>query len=391
MRPLRILELRSVWGTGGGPEKTILLGTERANRDRYAITVCYIRDERDTVFGPGAALASGGIDYVEIRERHSFDAGIWRRLTALVESREIDIVHSHDYKTDVLAWGLGWRHGLKVMATVHGWTGHSARERWAYYPLDKRVLARFPALIAVSSQIRRELIRTGTKPARVQTVLNGIDHEAFRRDRSRQAEARRRFELPDDAVIIGSVGRAEPQKRFDLLVRAFAEIAREKPDVHLVIAGTGSCDAQLRDLVIATGLSGRIRLLGHCPEVPLLHHALDLFVQSSDYEGTPNAVLEAMAFETPVVATDAGGTSELIRSGVDGLVVPVGDVLALSRAISHAVDDPTSRVAWAGSARHRAETELSFATRMTRVETVYDNLAAGRPPFAGLVPLDVPA
>src|SRR5262249_62183247 len=122
----------------------------------------------------------------------------------------------------------------------------------------------------------------------------------------------------------GSVGRPEPQKRFDLLIKAVADIRVKHPRVRLVIAGDGSLRATLAAHVQRT-LPDNACLLGHRSDITELHHAFDLFVQSSDYEGTPNAVLEAMALETPVIATDAGGTAELIADGVHGRVVPSGD------------------------------------------------------------------
>ena len=103
MTPIRVLELRSVWGTGGGPEKTILLGAARSNPSRYGVTVCYIRDARDTVFAIDKKAGDLPIDYVEVVERHSFDRSIWPVLRRLVQNRRIDIVHAHDCKTDVLA------------------------------------------------------------------------------------------------------------------------------------------------------------------------------------------------------------------------------------------------------------------------------------------------
>ncbi len=126
---ISVLELRSVRGTGGGPEKTILLGAALADRTRFAITVCYLRDERDRVFQVDRRPETEGLDYVEIAERHSLDRSVWPRLCGLVRERHIGIVHAHDYKTDLLAWLLSRRANVRALATVHGWTGHSTRER----------------------------------------------------------------------------------------------------------------------------------------------------------------------------------------------------------------------------------------------------------------------
>ena len=101
--PIRILELRSVWGTGGGPEKTIVLGAARADRRRFQVTVVYIRDARDEVFDIGSSARRAGVDYVEVTERHSADWLVLSALRCLVRDRKIDIVHAHDYKTNLLA------------------------------------------------------------------------------------------------------------------------------------------------------------------------------------------------------------------------------------------------------------------------------------------------
>ena len=373
-RPIRVLELRSVRGTGGGPEKTIMLGTARTDPRRFAITVCYLRDRRDPVFGIDRVAASLGVDYTEVVERHSFDPAIWRQLRTIVRERGIDIVHAHEYKTDVLALMLARAEGVTPLATVHGWTGHSARERWLYYPIDKRVLARFPKLIAVSGDVRRELVRHGAPPDRVVTVLNGIDPIAFHREADRRDAARIRIGVAPEDIAIGAVGRLEPQKRFDLLIDAFGAVQRDVPRARLFIAGDGSLHAALRRQAAALNLGDRCVFLGHRSDVVELHHAFDLFVQSSDYEGTPNAVLEAMALETPIVATSAGGTAEIARDRIEALIVPSGSADVLADAIRRALSDPSGTRERTVAARRRVETELSFDARMRAVEHVYIEL-----------------
>ncbi len=376
--PVRVLELRSVRGTGGGPEKTILLGAARADSARFAVTVCYLRDARDHVFALAGRARELEVDYLEIVERHSFDPGIWPALRRLVAERGIDVVHAHDYKTNLLAWLLARRGGIVPVATVHGWTGNSRRERRLYYPLDKLQLRLFPRLIAVSAEIRRELVRWGVRPDRVTTILNGIDHRAFRRDPAGVSDTRRALGFPEGAFVVGAVGRLERQKRFDLLLEAMAEVRRQRPDVKLLLVGDGSLRGPLEETARRLGLGDACRFAGHRSDVAFLHHAFDLLVQSSDYEGTPNALLEAMALETPVVATDVGGTAELVRNGVDGLLVPPRDGAALAGAILAVRDDPAATARRVAAARRRAESDLSFDARMHAVEAIYADLARRR-------------
>jgi glycosyltransferase involved in cell wall biosynthesis len=374
-RPVRVLELRSVRGTGGGPEKTILLGAAMADPDRVHVTVCYLRDRRDKVFGIDERAARSRVDYVEIPERHSFDPAVWPQLRRLVRDRAIDLVHAHDYKTDMLALLLTRTDRIGALSTVHGWTGHSMRERMCYYPADKRVLARFPRLIAVSNEIRQELARHGADPARITTVLNAIDHRRFRRDPARVPAARAALGLAAGDIAIGAVGRLEPQKRFDLLIEAFAAVHATLPRTRLFIVGDGSQRASLQRQVDAAGLTEACTLAGHTADVVPAYHAFDLFVQSSDYEGTPNAVLEAMAFQTPIVATDAGGTAELVRHGEHGRIVPTGRVDRLIDAMQAALLDRSTTRTMADRARARVEGDLSFESRVRRVEAIYTEMA----------------
>ena len=373
--PVRVLELRSVRGTGGGPEKTILNGAALADPAEVRVTVAYLRDMRDPVFGIDAWAERLGIDYVEIRERHSFDPAVWGQLTALVRQRRIDLVHAHDYKTNLLALALARRTGVVPLATQHGWTGHSRRERAIYYPADKRLARRFPRVLAVSSDIRRELLRCGARPERVTTILNGIDPAAFARDPRRQPAARARLGVGDTDTVIGSVGRLEPQKRFDLLIEAVAGLLPARPSLTLAIAGDGGERERLTALAARLGLGRRCLLLGHRTDVADLHHAFDLFVQSSDYDGTPNTVLEAMAMETPIVATDAGGTSELVTHAVHALVVPPGRADRLAGAVDDALGNPEAAAARVRAARARVASDLSFEARTRTLERVYRELA----------------
>jgi hypothetical protein len=132
MPHISVLELRSVRGTGGGPEKTILHGAAMRDRSRFSVSVCYIRDQRDDVFAIDDRARAMGIDYVDVTERHSFDPRIWRALTDVVRTRRIDIVHAHDYKTNALAFLLAKRLKVIPLSTAHGYAGASARELRLY-------------------------------------------------------------------------------------------------------------------------------------------------------------------------------------------------------------------------------------------------------------------
>jgi glycosyltransferase involved in cell wall biosynthesis len=206
-------------------------------------------------------------------------------------------------------------------------------------------------------------------------VLNGVDPERFRRVPGRRAESRALFNLPDAAVVIGSAGRLEQEKNFGLLIRSFARLRKEVDQAVLVIAGDGSQKELLGQQIESLGLSGHVRLLGLIDNVATLHHGLDVYVQSSDAEGTANSVLEAMALETPLVATDVGGTTEVARHGREALIVAKGDEGGIVESILQVIRDPEGAALRARHGRIRVETELSFARRTQRIESMYDHVA----------------
>jgi glycosyltransferase involved in cell wall biosynthesis len=378
--PVRVLELRSVRGTGGGPEKTILLGAAQSRPGRCHVTVCYLRDARDATFDVHSRAAALDLDYVELCERRSVDPSLWPRLRHVVRQRRIDIVHAHDYKTDLLALMLARAEGVIPVATAHGWTGHSARERWLYYPVDRQLLRAFPILIAVSSEIRTTLVRAGVRPDRIRVVLNGIDPQQYRRDPERAPAMRAALGFAAEDLVIGTVGRLEPQKRLDLLIHAAAALMPRYPNLRVAIAGEGSQRDAIEALAHACLPPGSVRFIGHTRDVAGFHHALDVFVQASDYEGTSNAVLEAMALGTPIVATAAGGTAEISENAVHALIVPPGDAGVLAAAIEHTWLHCTETADRVARARRRVEGALSFASRMTAVECIYEEAVASRDP-----------
>ena len=372
--PIRVLELRSVRGTGGGPEKTILLSAAQHDRGAVAITVCYIRDDRDAVFGIDQTARQLGIEYVEVRERHSFDWRIVPALVRLIRDRRIDIVHAHEYKTDLLALVLSHMTGAVPLATVHGWSGDSARQR-LYYALDKQLLRWYPLVITVSEPMRQELLTRGASPERVRKIHNGIDAAAFARRPGVRETMRGSLGIRLDAVVIGAIGRLESEKRFDLLLEIAATLDARP---FVVIAGEGSFRPALEKQAADLGIGDRVRLLGHRSDPADVHHAFDVYVQTSDREGIPNALLEAMAVETAIVATDVGGTRELITDGVHGRLAPRGDLAELTAAVRGTLNDPEGTAARVRAARVRVENEFSFRSRLAVVENVYRELLRSR-------------
>ena len=235
----------------------------------------------------------------------------------------------------------------------------------------------------MSGEIRNVLVRWGVKPDRVRVLLNGIDPDAFRRTPGETRRIRNALGIGPGEVVVGAVGRLEPEKRFDVLLEAVARLLPRHPELRLMIVGEGTLRADLLLRAERLGIGRRCVLLGHRSDMVDLYQAFDLFVQSSDHEGSPTVVVEAMAMETPVVATAVGGTKELIEHGVHGLLVPRRDPEAMEAAIEATLDDLPSTARRVAAARRRAESDLSFDSRTRALEDIYRRVAA-----SALVPVE---
>jgi glycosyltransferase involved in cell wall biosynthesis len=373
--PLRVLVVRGVDGTGGGADKIILRNAASVDRDRIQMTLCFMRHRDDPEFDFDRRCADQQLDYCEVLHRGAADRSVLPQLREQVRRLQPQIIHSHDYKANFYATLLARHGGPRRLATSHGWTGDGWRERMVYYPGDKLLLSRFPGVIAVSDPIRQTLIRWGARPARVRVLLNGVDPDAYRRDASVRRRMREQLGWGEDQVVLGGVGRVERQKRFDVLLDALALLRTDLPHLKLVIAGDGRLLPELREQVQRLGLNDTVRLLGHCSRMRDLYQALDVLVQSSDYEGTPTVVVEAMAMQIPIVATDVGGTGQLISDQQHGLLVPPRRPDQLASAIRQILIHPAAAQQRVAAARQRVETVLSFHQRVAALQQIYHELA----------------
>lgn len=168
---------------------------------------------------------------------------------------------------------------------------------------------------------------------------------------------------------IVAIGRLMPQKNYPMLLKAFEIVCRENEDYILRIFGKGKYEAELRQLTLSLGIENRVMFEGFSTNV---HEAIkdsDIYVMSSDFEGLPNALMEAMAMGFPVVSTDcpAGGPRMLIKNGLNGLLVPVGNAAAMARAILRLINEPERKEAMGAKAMHISD-DCNVATIIRRWE-----------------------
>lgn len=298
-----------------------------------------------------------------------FDAALPVRLANLLRNERADVIHSHNPMGLVYAAPAA---KLARVASVH--TKHGEAKDIPRRMMLLRAAARLVGgFVCVSEQTRAYAEQTGEAPRRrLHVIDNGIDTHLFRPSEERRTQLRKTLKLGEHVTVLGTVGRLSTVKNQALLLRAAAPLLDERH--ALVIAGDGPERPALEQLAATLGCAGHVQFLGARSDVDAVLNALDVFVLSSDTEGLPLVLLEAMASELPVVSTDVGGIGAVL--GSRGSLVPKGDEAALLEAIAALCDDPTERRRLGSLGRARVEADYSLASMHDAYMRLYGRLAA---------------
>jgi glycosyltransferase involved in cell wall biosynthesis len=361
MTPIRLLHVLEA--TVGGTRRHLLdlcLGLPREQFDQHVVC-SVLRDER--FLQDIETLRGAGIEVTVLPMRRDIsplaDGQCLRQLRGIMAQWRPDIVHGHSSKGGFLARlaAAGYPSASsgpagkpppysprpKIVYNPHGFAFQmrtSSLRRWLYLALERYAGGMTDRLIAPCESQRGLAVRERIVPEdRVAIIPNGIRAEDFAVSVDRQ-QFRQALGVPAEATLIGTVAALSPQKGLEYLVRAAAAVGRERPGVHLVVAGEGPLRGPLERLAASLGAAEDTHFLGRRDDVPQLLAALDLFVLPSLWEGLPYALLEAGAAGVPVVATDIPGNADLIQPGETGLLARPGDPLDLAVTLFRALDAP---------------------------------------------------
>ena len=370
-----VLETRVVVGAGGGPEKTIINTPRFMDPYGYKTYCAYMRAPNDTVFQTLVERAEKlACPILPVDDRGMFDFGVSRRMLKLCREYDVKIWHGHDYKSNLIGWRLRRWHPMKLVTTVHGWV-HNTWKTPLYYALDRWSLRHYDHVICVSNDLYEQCLKLGISKERCSLIENAIDTEQYHRSVS-VSEAKKQLGFPEDRFVIGGVGRLSPEKNFAGLIRVVAKLIDAGLPLSLYIAGSGAIQAQLQQQIDATGHGDYIRLFGYCNDMPAFYQALDLFVLNSLREGLPNVVLEAMAYELPVLSTRVAGVPQLITNGYNGVLIDIQDENELEQKLQLLVNDPDYCRMIGDNGHLTVKQKYSFGLRMKKIRDIYDRLMA---------------
>ena len=295
------------------------------------------------------------------------------RLARLLRDIAPDVVHSHGgvWLKAAVASRLA-----RVPVVIHSEHGRPVPDRWIDRAIDNLASRFTDTIIAVGEDLANLLARKVVHdPRRVRVIANGVDVERLKPGPTTGA-LRRELGIPQDAPVLGSVGRLEPVKNYRLALRAFARLGAETeaPLPYLVLAGDGSKRGELESLAGALGVSPRVRFLGWRDDIDEVLGAFDVFIMTSNSEGTSVSLLEAMSRGLCPVVTDVGGNRGVLGPDLASLLVPAGDEIGVSAGWARALADPGFRGAMGCLARKRVEQEFSFRKTAEKHLALYHEL-----------------
>jgi glycosyltransferase involved in cell wall biosynthesis len=354
---MRIVHVLQGLGVGGQERLVIDLSHELARRGHEPIIVS---------LSPGGELRAEarGVPVHDAPRARGADPALIARLALLLHRLRADVVHTHN-PAPLLHAGpaaLLARVGRRVH-TKHGANRYGRRALWL-----SRALVRVTDVVAVSPQTADVARAKERVPAgRLHTIPNGIALGSYRPDRWMRARVRAELGIAPGAFVVGSVGRLVPEKDYPRLVRAVAPLLSDR--VRLVLVGAGAARPEI-ERAVPPGRARFVTFTGLRRDVPSMLAAFDLFALSSQTEGLPLAVPEAMACALPVVATTVGGLPSAVPSDC-GLLVPPGDDRALAAAIAVLARDRSRTRAMGAAARRHALARFSLGPMADAYERIY--------------------
>lgn len=341
---------------------------------RFQSSICCLRSASPSALG----LLRPGITVHQLNRRPGRNYALVPKLAGLVQREGVHVVHSHNWATFVytaLAAAI-----TSTPVRIHGEHGReteqpseSRRRR-----LAERWLARsFDHVTAVSRHIAEHVVTSwGVQEGRVSYIPNGVDLGRF--GVAPTGDIRREIGIESSTYLIGSIGRYRPVKDYPTLVRAFARVRQQVPDSALALVGADSDAPGARELMrLREELrlpEGSVLLLERRPDVPAFLSALDVYVNSSIYEGMSNTILEAMASRIPVVATSVGGNGDLVEDGVTGWLSPARDPDTLADRIVRLSENPARARAMGEAGRARIETRHGYQAMIGAYADLYESL-----------------
>lgn len=372
MYPIKILHIMTRLPVGG-VENQLLSIIRNYDKSKLSPLVCSLSDKGQI----GEEIERDGIEVICLNKLgHRFDWSIVKDICRLIKERNIKVVRTHQYHANLYGRFAAHKAGVPcVVASIHN---TYTRDKKFHRRLINRFLACYTdRIVAVSGNVRDDILRYDHVPQdKVKVIHNGVDIDIFSKQDGKVR--RSEFGIPEDAVVIGTVGRLAEAKGQRYLLEALAILKDKFPMIRLLIAGDGPLRKELEVYAETLGIKQNVLFLGMRRDIPALLSAMDIFVLPSLWEGLPNALLEAMAGSRPIVATDIASFREIIDAKDVGLLIPPGDSAALAEAIRVLLEERSLREIMGRNAKQRCLSLFDIKTVVSTYTGLFENILRGK-------------
>jgi glycosyltransferase involved in cell wall biosynthesis len=317
------------------------------------------------------AVRAAGIELDVIPERGRFDSSVLPVLREIIARRRPDIIQTHAPKSHFLVRWAGFQRGRGWIAFHHGDTAEDLKVR-LYTQLDRWSLRAANRSVTVCQPFADLLVGRGVRRERIQIVPNAMAAAPVVAKEDAGA-LRDRLALPPDARVILSVGRLSTEKGHADLLAAVRLLLRDHPQltIRLILVGDGIERPTLERAAAAPDLASSVIFVGHCSNVWPYYSLADVLALPSHSEGSPNALLEAMAAGVPIVACKVGGVPETVEDGSSALLVPPAKPAAMASALARVLEDPALAARLVSNAAERLAKRFSPQSRYQALLEVY--------------------
>lgn len=311
------------------------------------------------------------VHYLDMNGR--FDVRAIRQLCKVIRDRNIDVIHTHGYKSDILGLIAARRTGIACISTPHGFPGKTGWKMGMFIRMGAHSLRYFDYVAPLSEELVSDMKRFGVPETKTRFVRNGVDLTEI----DHVLETQEKAERPDNSQTVGFIGQMIPRKGLADLLSVFDGLYSKDARLALQLVGDGNQRADLE--AIASSLQSReaISFLGFRSDRLELLSDMNLFVMTSSLEGIPRCLMEAMAVGVPVVAYDIPGVDQLITHGETGLLAPHGDKLALERCCQQVLEDQNLAKTLITNGRRLIEEKYSAARMAREYENLFNELVSG--------------
>jgi glycosyltransferase involved in cell wall biosynthesis len=373
---MRILHLISSGGMYGA-EAVILNLSRTLNQQGHTSLLGIFSNSSNPNLQLHDLAQQEGIESHLISCRGQLDLTVPATIRALTAATSADLIHAHGYKADVYAYLALRNTNTPLVSTCHTWYDDN-RLVWLYGVIDRRILRRYNAVIAVSDDVRQRLLQARVPANHIHFIRNGIDLRPF----TDATPSLRPLAAPE-GLLIGWVGRLTRDKGPDLFLHAIAQLRPDFPTARYILVGEGPFRPECERLITSLALTDIVHLLGQRSDMPAVYASCDLLVSSSRLEGLPMAILEGMASTLPWVAPQVGAIPLAIHDGQNGILIPPENMEVLANSMARLMQSPEERASMAAAARRLTESEFSAERMSEDYLRVYTTAATqGRTPEA---------